>query len=167
MPTALDRTSSSTGSPPVRSRACTGCPRSTTKDRLRDMDLATWHEALRVRVKSLYTTMRLLYEQIASAGHIPGLGDAPRRTARLRRSRSRRAAGRRGRRLHQDLQARAHRRSRQGGRFRACTQRLRDRRRSHRRKHCAIPAQSRSATRTACAGRSDCRNSRRPMASLA
>ena len=30
------------------------------------MDLATWHEALRVRVKSLYTTMRILYEQIAA-----------------------------------------------------------------------------------------------------
>ena len=32
------------------------------------MDLATWHEALRVRVKSLYTTMRILYEQIATPG---------------------------------------------------------------------------------------------------
>jgi len=30
---------------------------------LRDMDLAAWHEALRVRVKSLYTTMRALYVQ--------------------------------------------------------------------------------------------------------
>ena len=35
---------------------------------LRDMDLAGWSEALRVRVKALYATMRLLYEQIASAG---------------------------------------------------------------------------------------------------
>jgi len=33
---------------------------------LRDMDLATWREALHVRVKSLYTTMRALYEQIAA-----------------------------------------------------------------------------------------------------
>jgi NAD(P)-dependent dehydrogenase (short-subunit alcohol dehydrogenase family)/acyl carrier protein len=33
---------------------------------LRDMDLAAWREALRVRVKSLYTTMRALYEQIAA-----------------------------------------------------------------------------------------------------
>ena len=33
---------------------------------LRDMDLAAWREALRVRVKSLYTTMRALYEQIAT-----------------------------------------------------------------------------------------------------
>ncbi len=32
------------------------------------MDLASWHEALRVRVKSLYTTMRTLYEQIAAPG---------------------------------------------------------------------------------------------------
>ena len=32
------------------------------------MDLAAWHEALRVRVKSLYTTMRTLYEQIAQPG---------------------------------------------------------------------------------------------------
>ena len=30
------------------------------------MDLETWHEALRVRVKALYTTMRRLYGQIAS-----------------------------------------------------------------------------------------------------
>jgi len=35
---------------------------------LRNMDLATWHEALRVRVKSLYTTMRILYEQISAEG---------------------------------------------------------------------------------------------------
>ena len=35
---------------------------------LRNMDLATWHEALRVRVKSLYTTMRILYEQISAPG---------------------------------------------------------------------------------------------------
>jgi acyl transferase domain-containing protein/NAD(P)-dependent dehydrogenase (short-subunit alcohol dehydrogenase family) len=32
------------------------------------MDLARWHEALRVRIKSLYTAMRTLYEQIASPG---------------------------------------------------------------------------------------------------
>jgi NAD(P)-dependent dehydrogenase (short-subunit alcohol dehydrogenase family) len=35
---------------------------------LGDMDLANWHEALRVRVKSLYTTMRVLYGQIAAPG---------------------------------------------------------------------------------------------------
>ena len=35
---------------------------------LSDMDLAAWREALRVRVKSLYTTMRALYEQIAAPG---------------------------------------------------------------------------------------------------
>ena len=33
---------------------------------LRDMDIAAWREALRVRVKSLYTTMRAFYEQIAT-----------------------------------------------------------------------------------------------------
>ncbi len=33
---------------------------------LSKMDLPTWREALRVRVKSLYTTMRGLYEQIAA-----------------------------------------------------------------------------------------------------
>ena len=32
------------------------------------MDLPSWHEALRIRAKSLYTTMRILYEQIASPG---------------------------------------------------------------------------------------------------
>jgi NAD(P)-dependent dehydrogenase (short-subunit alcohol dehydrogenase family) len=33
-----------------------------------DMDLAAWHEAARVRVKQLYVTMRLLYEQIGLPG---------------------------------------------------------------------------------------------------
>ncbi|HUO15262.1 MAG TPA: SDR family oxidoreductase [Verrucomicrobiae bacterium] len=32
------------------------------------MDLAGWHEALRVRVKSLHAIMRILYEQIATPG---------------------------------------------------------------------------------------------------
>ncbi|MGZ4826690.1 MAG: SDR family NAD(P)-dependent oxidoreductase, partial [Terriglobales bacterium] len=35
---------------------------------LSNMDLATWHEAVHVRVKSLYTTMRTLFEQIAKPG---------------------------------------------------------------------------------------------------
>jgi NAD(P)-dependent dehydrogenase (short-subunit alcohol dehydrogenase family)/acyl carrier protein len=35
---------------------------------LGDMDLGAWHEALRVRLKSLYVTMRVLYEQIARPG---------------------------------------------------------------------------------------------------
>ena len=35
---------------------------------LRDLDLATWHEAVRVRVKLLYTAMRALYEHIAKPG---------------------------------------------------------------------------------------------------
>ncbi|MGA2236567.1 MAG: SDR family NAD(P)-dependent oxidoreductase [Terriglobales bacterium] len=32
------------------------------------MNLASWHEALWVRVKSLYATMRILYEQVAAPG---------------------------------------------------------------------------------------------------
>ena len=35
---------------------------------LRDMSAATWHEAVRVRIKSLYSTMRALYEHIAKPG---------------------------------------------------------------------------------------------------
>ena len=35
---------------------------------VRDLDLATWHEAVRVRVKVLYATMRALYAQIARPG---------------------------------------------------------------------------------------------------
>jgi NAD(P)-dependent dehydrogenase (short-subunit alcohol dehydrogenase family)/acyl carrier protein len=35
---------------------------------LRVMDLARWHEALRVRVKSFYATMRILFEQVAKPG---------------------------------------------------------------------------------------------------
>ena len=33
-----------------------------------DLDLATWHEGLRVRVKLLYATLRTLYEQVAAPG---------------------------------------------------------------------------------------------------
>jgi acyl carrier protein/NAD(P)-dependent dehydrogenase (short-subunit alcohol dehydrogenase family) len=35
---------------------------------LRNLDLNTWHESVRVRVKLLYTTMRTLYEQVAQPG---------------------------------------------------------------------------------------------------
>jgi acyl transferase domain-containing protein/NAD(P)-dependent dehydrogenase (short-subunit alcohol dehydrogenase family) len=35
---------------------------------LSELDLATWHEAVRIRVKSMYVTMRALYDQIAHAG---------------------------------------------------------------------------------------------------
>jgi NAD(P)-dependent dehydrogenase (short-subunit alcohol dehydrogenase family) len=35
---------------------------------LNDMDLATWHEALRIRVKLLYATLRIQYEQLTSPG---------------------------------------------------------------------------------------------------
>ncbi|MFZ0772104.1 MAG: SDR family NAD(P)-dependent oxidoreductase [Candidatus Sulfotelmatobacter sp.] len=37
-----------------------------TEGSLGDMDLVGWQEALRVRVKSLYASMRILYEQIAA-----------------------------------------------------------------------------------------------------
>jgi acyl transferase domain-containing protein/NAD(P)-dependent dehydrogenase (short-subunit alcohol dehydrogenase family) len=36
--------------------------------RLADMDAAAWHEAIRVRVKLLYASMRTLYQQIAPTG---------------------------------------------------------------------------------------------------
>ncbi|MBV8050250.1 MAG: SDR family NAD(P)-dependent oxidoreductase, partial [Acidobacteriaceae bacterium] len=35
---------------------------------LTKMDVEAWHQAVRLRVKNLYTTMRLVYEQIAPAG---------------------------------------------------------------------------------------------------
>jgi NAD(P)-dependent dehydrogenase (short-subunit alcohol dehydrogenase family)/acyl carrier protein len=35
---------------------------------LSEMNLAGWHDALRLRVKSLYATMRILYEQVATPG---------------------------------------------------------------------------------------------------
>ena len=38
------------------------------EDRLTEMDTATWHEAVRVCVKLLYATMRILYEQVAKPG---------------------------------------------------------------------------------------------------
>ena len=34
----------------------------------REMDLAAWHEALRIRLKSFYATMRFLYENISAPG---------------------------------------------------------------------------------------------------
>ena len=39
-----------------------------TEGPIATMDLPAWHEALQIRAKSLYTTMRVLYEQIASPG---------------------------------------------------------------------------------------------------
>ena len=47
---------------------CTGCPRWTTRESSAQWTSPRWHEALRVRVKSLYATMRILYEQIAAPG---------------------------------------------------------------------------------------------------
>jgi acyl transferase domain-containing protein/acyl carrier protein/NAD(P)-dependent dehydrogenase (short-subunit alcohol dehydrogenase family) len=35
---------------------------------LAQMDQATWHEAIRLRLKSMYATMRALYEQVAAPG---------------------------------------------------------------------------------------------------
>ena len=43
-------------------------PALTREPALTDMDANTWHEALRVRIKLLFTTMRALYEQVAGAG---------------------------------------------------------------------------------------------------
>ncbi len=43
-------------------------PALTREPVLTDMDASAWHEALRVRIKLLFTTMRALYEQVATAG---------------------------------------------------------------------------------------------------
>ena len=67
------------------------------------LNLASWHEALRVRVKSLYATMRILYEQIAAPGHVPRFSDATWWTTRLRRRRSGGPVRWRGRGFHQNL----------------------------------------------------------------
>ena len=67
------------------------------------MDLAAWHEALRVRVKSLYATMRVLYEQVAAPGTF--LVSATRLGGQhgYDRGRSDSAVRWRGRGLHQNL----------------------------------------------------------------
>ena len=132
-----------------------------------EMDLATWREALRVRVKSLYVTMQALVRADREA---PGtfLVSATRLGGQhgYDESGAVRAAGWCRRRLHQDVQAGAPGRPGQSASISSLD---RDRRqgcrRIHRRKLCAIREQSRSATRTGCAGRSDCRNSPRPTAS--
>jgi acyl transferase domain-containing protein len=36
--------------------------------KLGKLDVNTWHEAVRIRIKSLYTTMRALYQQVATPG---------------------------------------------------------------------------------------------------
>ncbi len=41
-----------------------------------EMDLAGFREANRRRVKNLYATMRALYDAVAAAGHLPGVGHA-------------------------------------------------------------------------------------------
>ena len=46
------------------------------EEAIRKLDLQTWHEGLRVGVKSLYTTMRALYEQRVEQGDIPRVGNA-------------------------------------------------------------------------------------------
>ena len=86
---------------------------------LRDMDLAGWSEALRVRVKAALSHHARSLRADCGAGNVPGFGDAAGRAARIRRGWSGSAAGRCGRWHHQDLQARAGRRSGQGRRFRA------------------------------------------------
>ena len=50
---------------------------------LSGMDAAQWQESLRVRVKSLYLTMRKLYDQVAASGHVPGLSNSTWRPAWL------------------------------------------------------------------------------------
>ena len=59
---------SRTGWPAAPCTESIGCPRLTVEGSISDMDLAAWREALRLRVKSLYTTMRILYAQIAPPG---------------------------------------------------------------------------------------------------
>ena len=123
------------------------------------MDLPTWHEALQIRAKSLYTTMRTLYEQIAApgtflvsatrlggqhgydeAGAVAPLGGAVvgfTKTYKRERAEA----------LVKAVD------------FEADRNGLGSRRTSHRRKLCAILAQSRLATRKGYVGRSGCKSS--------
>ena len=126
---------------------------------LRHMELAAWHEALRVRVKSLYTTMRALYEQVATPGTF--LVSATR------------LGGQHG---YDDAGAvaplggavvgftKTYKRERpevlvKAVDFEAGRKCVGSCRHHASRKPCAIPAQSKSATRMACVGQLDCRNS--------
>ena len=151
-------------SAPRRSTASTGCPRSTTKATSASMTLAAWREAVDVRRQIALPDHARALRPDGAAGHVPGLRDAPRRAARLRRGRSGRAAGRRRDRLHQDLQARAAGRARQGRRFRSRRATRRRSPTSSSTRRCAIPARSRSAIRAGSAGRSASRNARRRRA---
>jgi hypothetical protein len=74
---------------------------------LSGMDAAKWQESLRVRVKSLYLTMRKLYDQIAAPGTF--LVSATRLGGQhgYDAAGALRADGRRSGGIHQGLQARA------------------------------------------------------------
>ena len=138
------------GAPRARSTVSTGWPRSTTRALYEALDLAGWREGLRRRVKTLYATMRRLYDDApflvtgTRLGGYHGYDDAG-ATA---------PDGRCGDRVRQGVQARAARRAGQGrrpaveprgrGRWPSCSSTRR----------CATPAASRSATRTAGAGAS-------------
>ena len=88
--------------------------------RLADMTFDAWKDALGVRVKSLYGTMRALFDQVASAGNFSGCRYAARRTTRLRSSWGVGTARRSGNWLCQDLQAERPRKSNgQSRRFRS------------------------------------------------
>ena len=99
------QSSSRAGWLPARCRESTGCPRWTTKAPSADMDLR--HLARSTASARQVALHHHAYSVRAgcNAGHLPGFCDTARRTARLRRSRSGCAAGRRCHRLHQDLQA--------------------------------------------------------------
>ena len=80
---------------------------------LDDLDVAGWREALRRRVRNLYTTMRRLVRPPAFPGRRHQAGRIP----RLRRGRRDLPAGRRGHRVRQGLPTRAGRRAGQGRRL--------------------------------------------------
>ena len=128
------------------------------------MDLPSWREALRVRVKLLYTTMRALYEQIATPGTFlvsaSLLGgqhgyDEAGAIAPLGRS----VIG----------MTKTYKRERADVTVKASISNWDTRRRklptSLSKRPCAIRAQSRLGTKKVSAGPSDCRNNLQPMAS--
>ena len=127
---------------------------------LRSMDLAAFREALRVRVKNLYSSARALYDALGAPGTFLVSRHPPRRPPRLRRRGRRRPARRRGHRLHQGVQAREARGDRQGGRLRPRRGAVRRRRPPHRGGASRPGLRRGRLRRTASAPRSGCASCR-------
>ena len=145
MPTKLTQLYSRAGSLLVHWMECIGCPRSIRKD-LREMEIWRPGKRLCACAQVLYTTMRVLYQNIAPAGtflvaRLRALADSTAMTKPARRPTGRRRNG-----LRQDVHGVSARTPGQGDRFRS-RNKASEVAETLIAETLVIPARSRSATR--------------------